>query len=81
LPGQQPCRTRIDAGAGFAIRGETLEAGPPPGLLFDLAVDPFEEHDRASEEPERAQRMGEALDRWFESVERDRAMAAGGGLG
>ena len=76
---RQPGRiTSVDASAL-----PEFETGPPPApLLFDLAVDPFEEHDRASEEPERVQRMGEALDRWFESVERDRAVAAaGGGLG
>jgi arylsulfatase A len=60
-----------------------FDPGPPPApLLFDLATDPFEEHDRAAAEPERVRRMGEALDRWFESVERDRAQAvAAGGLG
>jgi arylsulfatase A len=57
-----------------------IDPGPPPApLLFDLAVDPFEEQDRASEEPERVRRMGEALDRWFESVERERATAAAAG--
>jgi arylsulfatase A len=60
-----------------------LDPGPPPApLLFDLATDPFEETDLASEHPDRVRRMSGALDRWFESVERDRAMAvAAGGLG
>ena len=56
-----------------------IEPGPPPApLLFDLATDPFEELDRAAEQPERVARMSEALDTWFESVERDRARAAAG---
>ncbi len=60
-----------------------FDSGPPPEpLLFDLASDPFEQQDRAAEEPERVRRMSDALDRWFESVERDRAQAvAAGGLG
>ena len=60
-----------------------IEPGPPQApLLFDVAGDPFEERDRASEQPERVARMSEALDTWFESVERDRAVgAAAGGRG
>ncbi len=55
---------------------------PPAPLLFDLGSDPFEQSDLAAEHPERVRRMSEALDRWFESVERDRAAAAAaGGLG
>ena len=51
-----------------------FDPGPPPEpLLFDLAADPFEQHDLAAEHPERVRRMSDALDRWFESVERDRA--------
>lgn len=49
---------------------------PPEPLLFDLAADPFEQHDLAAAEPERTARMSEALDRWFESVEADRARLA-----
>lgn len=45
---------------------------PPPALLFDVAADPFEQHDVAREHPDRVARMTEALERWFESVERDR---------
>jgi arylsulfatase A len=48
---------------------------PPAPLLFDLASDPFEQTDLAAEEPERVARMSHSLDRWFESVERDRALA------
>jgi arylsulfatase A-like enzyme len=56
-----------------------FDPGPPPEpLLFDLAADPFEQRDLAPEHPERVRAMGEALDRWFEAVERDRAEAAQG---
>ena len=51
-----------------------LDIGPAPEpLLFDLAADPFEQHDLAAVHPERVRRMSAALDRWFESVEADRA--------
>jgi arylsulfatase A len=51
----------------------TFETGERPApLLFDVAADPFEQDDLAPEQPERVARMSEALDRWFESVERDR---------
>jgi arylsulfatase A len=72
---------RIEAVDGSPL--PCFDPGTPPApLLFDLASDPFEEHDRAAEQPERVRRMGEALDRWFESVERDRAAAvAAGALG
>jgi len=49
---------------------------PPAPLLFDLASDPFEQHDLAAEQPERLGRMSAALDGWFVSVERDRARSA-----
>src|ERR1044072_5265835 len=48
---------------------------PPAPLLFALSTDPFEQHDRAHEHPQRVRRMSAELDRWFESVERDRATA------
>ena len=51
---------------------------PPAPLLFDLATDPFEQSDLSAAQPERVARMSAALDRWFESVERDRARAATG---
>ncbi|MFN8222884.1 MAG: sulfatase-like hydrolase/transferase [Gaiellales bacterium] len=61
------------------------EADPSPPrapLLFDVAADPFEQQDLAAEHPERVRRMSGELDRWFESVERDRAAAlAAGELG
>jgi arylsulfatase A len=61
----------------------SFDPGPPPApLLFDLSSDPFEEHDLASEHPDRVRRMGNSLDSWFESVERDRhAAIASGQLG
>jgi arylsulfatase A-like enzyme len=46
---------------------------PPDPLLFDVASDPFEEHDLAPAHPERTARMSAALETWFESVEADRA--------
>ena len=46
---------------------------PPDPLLFDLAVDPFEQNDLSSAEPERVREMSRALDAWFASVEADRA--------
>jgi arylsulfatase A-like enzyme len=49
---------------------------PPEPLLFDLAADPFEQHDLAAAHPERVTRMSAALDRWFESVEADRRQIA-----
>jgi arylsulfatase A len=50
-----------------------FEVGEPPAaLLFDVAADPFEQHDLAAEHPERVARMTAALEEWFESVEADR---------
>jgi hypothetical protein len=48
----------------------------PASLLFDVAADPFEQHDLSAEHPERVARMSAALDDWFESVEADRAAIA-----
>ncbi len=48
----------------------------PPAQLFDIAVDPGEEHDLATAEPGRVQRMDGELARWFESVEADRRSIA-----
>ncbi|MHB8643873.1 MAG: sulfatase-like hydrolase/transferase [Gaiellaceae bacterium] len=45
---------------------------PPAALLFDVAADPFEQHDLAAEQPDRVARMTGELERWFESVEADR---------
>jgi hypothetical protein len=61
---------------------EFTTGSPPAPLLFDLASDPFEHHDLAPEHPDRVRRMSDALERWFESVERDRAaVVAAGELG
>ena len=51
---------------------------PPEPLLFDLAADPFEEHDLAAVHPERVARMDAALETWFEDVEADRAAIQNG---
>jgi arylsulfatase A-like enzyme len=44
-----------------------------PPMLFNLAADPLELNDLSVQFPERVSRMEQALDCWFESVERDRA--------
>jgi arylsulfatase A len=49
---------------------------PPKPLLFELSSDPFEQHDVAHLHPERVARMSADLERWFESVEADRARGA-----
>jgi arylsulfatase A len=46
---------------------------PPAPLLFDLAADPFEQHDLAAEHPERVRSMTAALEGWFTEVEAERA--------
>jgi len=48
---------------------------PAPPQLFDVAHDPFEEHDLAASEPVRTARMVTQLETWFESVEKDRVRA------
>ena len=58
---------------------EFTTGSPPAPLLFDLASDPFEHDDLAAEHPDRVRRMSDALERWFESVERDRADAVAAG--
>ncbi len=66
---QVPCSiTDITPGPEPA---RTLSAPPPP-LLFNIAADPYERHDRAAEEPERVRRLEASLLAWFESVEADR---------
>lgn len=45
---------------------------PEPPELYDLSSDPGEQHDIASEHPERVRRMLACLEEWFEDVERDR---------
>jgi arylsulfatase A len=51
-------------------------SAPPPPLLFNVAGDPYEQHDLASEHPERVRHLEAALAAWFESVERDRRSIA-----
>ncbi len=41
---------------------------PPPALLFNIADDPFERHDLAAQQPQRAAAMEAALERWFVDV-------------
>jgi hypothetical protein len=45
---------------------------PPASELYDLLVDPLEEHDLAGEHPGRVARMEGELSRWFEEVEAER---------
>jgi len=45
---------------------------PPPPMLFDLEADPCERNDLAGQHPQRVAGMLRELERWFESVERDR---------
>lgn len=44
----------------------------PPAELYNIAVDPLEEHDLAAEEPGRVSHLQCELETWFESVEADR---------
>jgi arylsulfatase A-like enzyme len=48
---------------------------PPPPLLFDLATDPWEQHDLAAAEPERTARLLRALEDWFAEVDAERRAA------
>ena len=41
---------------------------PPPALLFNIADDPFEQVDLASQYPQKAATMEAALERWFMDV-------------
>jgi hypothetical protein len=41
---------------------------PPPALLFNIDVDPGEQHDLAPAEPDRTRRMLRELEAWFEDV-------------
>ncbi|HEY8742188.1 MAG TPA: hypothetical protein VIU62_03770, partial [Chloroflexota bacterium] len=46
---------------------------PPAPLLFNVAEDPFEQHDLASAQPERAAILLRSLETWFAAVEAERA--------
>ncbi len=48
----------------------------PVPQLFNLADDPGEQNDLAGREPERAKRMRDALDSWWEEVESERLAIA-----
>ncbi len=56
-------------------REEPALGDVPAPLLFDVARDPFEQHDLAAEHPERVRAMSAALEAWFDSVETDRRRA------
>lgn len=45
---------------------------PPPPVLFNIDEDPYEQHDLAGEYPDVVEQMSNALDSWFEEVERER---------
>lgn len=57
-------------------RVEPVLTDVPAPLLFDVAQDPFEQHDLAAAHPERVRAMSAALEQWFESVEADRSRGA-----
>jgi arylsulfatase A len=46
---------------------------PPAPLLFNIAEDPFEQHDLAAAQPQRAATLLRSLETWFEAVEAERA--------
>jgi arylsulfatase A len=50
------------------VRAESRE----PARLFNIADDPFEEHDLAFENPQRVTAMTNELAQWATSVEQDR---------
>ena len=45
---------------------------PPPVELYDLSSDPNEEHNLASDQPQRVTKMLNELQSWFEEVETER---------
>lgn len=51
-------------------------SAPPSSLLFNIAEDPYEQHDLAAQQPDRVRRMETALAAWFEAVEADRRSIA-----
>jgi len=52
---------------------EHVEArGKEAAEAYDLASDPGEQRDVASQHPDRVRRMLASLQEWFEDVERDR---------
>ena len=48
---------------------------PPPPALYNIADDPLERVDLAAREPERAARMSDRLQAWFEMVDAERSQA------
>ncbi len=51
---------------------ERVLPDPPAPLLFNVGIDPFEEHDLADEKPELVTRLLHQLEGWFEEVDRER---------
>src|SRR5262249_55454185 len=47
----------------------------PAWQLFDIAADPYEQHDLAAQQPELVTRLRGEYDRWFEDVGRPRGYA------
>lgn len=45
---------------------------PPPAQLFNIELDPLEQHDLAATEPTRLAMMQDKLETWFECVEAER---------
>lgn len=49
---------------------------PPSPMLFNLAHDPYEQNDLATQEPVRVAKLVQQLETWFETVEADRKAIA-----
>jgi arylsulfatase A len=62
---------------GRAPEPERVVGPAASPLLFDIDIDPGEEHDLAAAEPARVDRMAAELDRWFEAVEAERLTISG----
>jgi hypothetical protein len=49
---------------------------PPPAELYNIALDPLEEHNLAVDYPERSSAMLRALENWFDEVDAERRTIA-----
>lgn len=63
-------RWKLVSATGFGP--ERLPPGGPRWELFDLAADPYEQHDVAGTHPEVVERLKAAYDAWFDDVSRTR---------